>query len=315
LQESWKARGLGIRLGKFGGYPECFEQWLAKHNLHVQGMNPQELTVCALTFVDDIYLVAHSTADAAIMLQEVESALRKFGLFLQQQKLKWMANKHVLEQTLQHGNNQLPRHATLVVLGSMLTDHGNELQAYEHRISQSWKCFFRWKQALVCKTASLESRLALWQKTVLCSLLWCLETLRPLQWAYRRIRTTVALQIAIMMGLKRRFQEQPETWLEWHKRRYSTAHRVAMTHHVDIISVLTNKRRKWAGHISRFGVKPRAAHLLKAIILWRPLSWWKTQQVALDLGLSRFRHPGHIHPTRWEEQFGSNWLFEQLDSN
>ena len=53
---------------------------------------------------------------------------------------------------------------------------------------------------------------------------------------------------------------------------------------------------------------PRAAHVLKLLLLWRPLSWWKQQQVQISLGLSKFRHPRRFRTMRWEKQFSKNWF-------
>ena len=143
--------------------------------------------------------------------------------------------------------------------------------------------------------------------------------LQPLKHGEQRLFSTQCLQIAIMMGLKRYHAKHPgevtEPWLDWHKRRYRTARNVSIQHHIDIRASLTNKRNDWAAHISRFGTGPRCSHLLKAILLWRPLAWWKMQQKALERGLSTFRHPGHLHPRRWEEHFRDSWLFDNLDND
>ena len=47
-----------------------------------------------------------------------------------------------------------------------------------------------------------------------------------------------------------------------------------------LISVdVAKERARWAGHIARFGVGERPVHILKCLLLWRNVYWWKWQQL------------------------------------
>ena len=80
LVESWKARGMGTQLSSFEGDPGCFKKWLSKHACHVNGFDIENLHISALAFADDIYLLARSAIEAAVMLSEVREELSKIGL-------------------------------------------------------------------------------------------------------------------------------------------------------------------------------------------------------------------------------------------
>ncbi len=41
------------------------------------------------------------------------------------------------------------------------------------------------------------------------------------------------------------------------------------------------------------------------------VSWWRMQQSYVDSSGNHFRHDGHLKPSRWEDRFPKEWLFEQ----
>ena len=68
---------MGIQLSSFEGDPGCFEKLLSKH---ANGFDIEILHISALAFADDIYLLARSAIEAAVMLSEVREELSKIGL-------------------------------------------------------------------------------------------------------------------------------------------------------------------------------------------------------------------------------------------
>jgi hypothetical protein len=181
----------------------------------------------------------------------------------------------------------------------------NEHDTHHHRICQSWKVFHKWGHILMAHRTPLKSRLEFWRKTVCGSLDWCLETCRRNTNSLKLLYSAQCLQVAKMMGLKRKVLPDKtfEPWLDWHKRRYQTASQVIQAHSIDIRSIMSEKRLSWNSHISRFGTDNRSMHLVKLILHWRPLAWWRLQQQAIANSTSSFRHPCQFTPRRWEEQF------------
>ena len=100
-----------------------------------------------------------------------------------------------------------------------------------------------------------------------------------------------------------------EPWLEWQVRSMRYAGEIIKQHKVDIIDALNDKRREWAMHIARFGHEHRAQHLLKAVLSWRNVFWWKQQEVYNVLSLNPLRHP-YFCPRRWEDAFAPNWMHD-----
>ena len=136
------------------------------------------------------------------------------------------------------------------------------------------------------------------------SLDWSMETCRYSEVALKKMHTAQCLQFAKMMGLKRkRIEGVFENWIDWNKRRFRTAAKVIQQNEVDIRGIVSAKRQAWAAHIARFGADGREMHLIKLLLNWRPLEWWRLQQYSLQNGLSNFRHRGQYTPRRWEEQF------------
>ena len=124
-----------------------------------------------------------------------------------------------------------------------------------------------------------------------------------------RIRTTQRFMVRKMMHSKRlvNAESEYEPWLEWHKRTMKNAIAVVYKYEGCIINTLATKRHSWASHIARMGIFPKSQHLLKAVLFWRNLTWWKEQQLWNELGVDELRH-GYFRPRRWESQFPLNWM-------
>ena len=99
-----------------------------------------------------------------------------------------------------------------------------------------------------------------------------------------------------------------EPWLDYHIRRYRAAKELIAQHAIEVRGLIIDKRKAWTQHISRFALDGRETHLLKNIILWRSLDWWRYQQGYIDNDFSSFRHPSVFTARRWEAQFPRNWV-------
>ena len=180
------------------------------------------------------------------------------------------------------------------VLGSYVRSDCKEDVAAQHRASQSWKSFHKWRHVLCCNYTSMEQRITFWQKTVGVSLLWCVDTLRGHKTTLRILRSAQRLQIVKMMGIKRRSTSagQLEPWLDWHIRRFRAAKQAIEQSKADIVVAAKQKTQEYAKHMSRFGTGGRDCHLVKEVALWRPKSWWKLQQRSNSRSQYPFTHPG-----------------------
>ena len=109
-----------------------------------------------------------------------------------------------------------------------------------------------------------------------------------------------------MLKIKRRPQE---SWLDWHRRSFGKVKELIRDFDVCILDKLENLKRSWAGHCVRFGLEDKEPHMLKALLFWRPFSWWKEQQWFNDVyPESRVVHAAQQGvPKRWDAQFSSNW--------
>ena len=155
---------------------------------------------------------------------------------------------------------------------------------------------------------TLVLRIRFWMKTVAASMLWGLETSRSSGECSKLLRQVQRFQVAKMMGLKRRKYESGaiEECLEWHIRRMREAKRVIRECQVDIVEILKACKTKFAAHIARFGLDGKEQHLVKHVLLWRSLAWWREQQEynATIEDHFRFLHLTTCgHPRRWETQF------------
>ena len=99
-----------------------------------------------------------------------------------------------------------------------------------------------------------------------------------------------------------------EDWLEWHKRSLRDIRDAAVLCKVWVEQVLQDEREDWAGHISRMGLKSRSPHVLKYFVGWRPLEWWRTQQIYNLTSYQTIFHPlGWGKPRRWEDGLPTQW--------
>ena len=98
-----------------------------------------------MAFLDDIYLVSTSPLELQIMLNELVIALNLIGLDVNAKKVNWTANSAALQNLGEFEIAVGPLHKPCVdyvkVLGSLIFGNCHEIQAAEHGIQASWKCF------------------------------------------------------------------------------------------------------------------------------------------------------------------------------
>jgi len=196
-----------------------------------------------------------------------------------------------------------------------------ESDAYHHRARKAWGTFFKWKDTLRCKSVDIGTRLDFWNKTVAASLTWGLETTRAsCKCAQIAVRTQRHM-IACMLQRHRQPVDEmgnysPEGVLETfvqHKIRVNREIKTILSQvrpNLEVGKMIRNKKRSFAGHISRFGMQNREEHIVKHIVLWRNAFWWHYQRRQILKGFSSFTHPRVGKIARWELQFPRNWITE-----
>ena len=276
------------------------------------------------TFVDDLYFVANSLQEAQTMTNELVTKLAEVGLCPKTSKIKWtcdnFASAAETGQKLQINGHDIGPSQSIKVLGSMIAGDGSEREAYTHRAQQAWKTYFTWERVL-CTRTPIESRLRVFKTTVLKSLLWGLETTRHKLKHIELLTTTAKLMVRKMMRLKRRpltlsDEGSPilwESWLDWQIRSMSSAGKVLKDNFASIDKLLPHNRITWTYHVGRFGIEPRETHIVKHVLLWRNLGWWRNIQYFKRCGISNFRHPGPGKLRKFEEALPCNWTKRCLE--
>lgn len=100
-----------------------------------------------------------------------------------------------------------------------------------------------------------------------------------------------------------------ESWLDWHKRSFRRVNNLTQEANSCILGHLDKLKRSLAGHCVRFDLGEKEPHLLKAVLFWRPYSWWIQQKWFNEM----FSDTRVVHvarqgvPKRWDTQFSSNW--------
>ena len=259
------------------------------------------------------------------MTNELVSKLAEVGLSPKISKIKWTCDDFTSAvesgQKLKVKGHDIGPSQSIKVLGSMIAGDGSERETFTHRAQQAWKTYFTWERVL-CSRTPIESRLRVFKTTVLKSLLWGLETTRHKLKHIELLNTTARLMVRKMMRLKRRpltlsNEGCPilwESWLDWQIRSMSSAGKVLKDNHASIDKLLPQNRIAWAFHVGRFGTGPREKHLVKHVLLWRNLSWWRNIQQLNRCGMCNFRHPGPGKLRRFEEALPGNWLKRCFES-
>ena len=67
-----------------------------------------------------------------------------------------------------------------------------------------------------------------------------------------------------------------EPWLDWQIRSMSRAGAETRSRNLEACHLLTRERLSWAGHVARFGLDDKPAHIGKYLVSWRPLVWLRT---------------------------------------
>ena len=60
------------------------------------------------------------------------------------------------------------------VLGSIISASGSERDAFDHRISCSWKCYHKWAH-IFSSSADLTHKINFWYKTMFRSMTWAVQ--------------------------------------------------------------------------------------------------------------------------------------------
>ena len=155
----------------------------------------------------------------------------------------------------------------------------------------------------------MRNRAKLWESTVQNSLTWALESTRGSQGNLQILRAAQRRQFVRMIGSTRRVLEGGvlEDWVVFQKRVYRRAIEIIDDCGLDVGKFLKQKKLDFIGHVSRFGLGDMENHMVKHIILWRPITWWRMQQKAILDG-DPFVHPRVGKIKRFEDQFPGYWV-------
>ena len=211
----------------------------------------------------------------------------------------------------------VPQARILKILGSMVACDLSEVEAYHHRIVCGWATFHKWAKQVMSK-ATIASRLKFFSKNVYKSLTWALVTCRCEQFLLDKLDTIQAQMVRKMLGIKRKpvpnSSHGLEPWLAWQVRSFSKAKEVIGAHNCSVSTLFERDRQNWMQHVARFGVEDKPPQLLKSLLLWRNLEWWRRQQFYNDLfvaGPQCLRHPWpFVNDRRWEETFPLDWILQ-----
>ena len=192
-------------------------------------------------------------------------------------------------------------------MGSLITDDISEKDAYAHRATKAWGVFHKWSHVLCCD-APLAVRLKFWRRVVEPSMLWGLQTCRtPTKKTLIAFAHIQHNMIRKMMKSKR---QNHESWLDWHRRTLGLARDIARQHRMHVEQLLEVRRESWAGHLIRLGCKSGVVHAVKLVLAWRPLTWWRSQQIynAVTLDAPVLHPHDWGQPRRWEESLPIGWM-------
>ena len=101
LDASWRQHGFGIRFGKWHTSSEAWKEWAKNSKIHLS-TSLEEIIVCVLAFVDDIYIIAKSFTGGQIMTNELVQGLAVIGLRPKISKAQWICGDH--ESTIERGD-------------------------------------------------------------------------------------------------------------------------------------------------------------------------------------------------------------------
>ena len=208
------------------------------------------------------------------------------------------------------GHVLVPAVDSLVVLGSVVRCDGFELPAIRHRIAKAWGVYHKWAHVLTSK-AKIGDRVAFWTRVVLPSLTWGQQTLRePTNNGQRHLTACQHMMLRKIIKVKRKPAGNTlDPWLDWQIRSLTAARDLARSNHIQIVDLVSQKRVSWASHLIRLGNQSGELHICKFLITWRPLSWWREQQIFNLISTETCFHSfGWGLPRRWENIFPADWM-------
>ena len=277
---------------------------------HIWYFDIDDIGVTICIFMDDTYTFSSSTGEAAAMMADFEEELEMLDLSVQETKFEYMKNRFVRDDVkliIQTKEAKLVE--GFEVLGSWVRIDMREHEAAKHRISRAWRVFHKWREVLVNRDVNIKERLMFWHKTVGRSMTWALETTRASAVIKRLLKSAQRQMVVKMLGLKRISEGWViEPWLQYHIRMCTKAKTVLRSNDSEITKMLERDKIQFASHISRFAIGDRETHLVKHVLLWRPLKWWRLQQIHIKEGRDFLVHPEPGFKARWENQFGPSWV-------
>ena len=106
-----------------------------------------------------------------------------------------------------------------------------------------------------------------------------------------------------------------ETWLDWQIRTIQKTREVAAYFMCEVATRFHEQRFNWANHVARLGIKSKQPHIVHVVMLWRPLFWWREQQLYAGIDFSTpIKHPSDWgKPRRYENGLQLDWMAQALN--
>ena len=209
-----------------------------------------------LRFADDLVLIAHSSQEAEVLLEELSNCTKPHGLRINKKKTVVMRNKHADAQPLHLSTCRIPEVDSFTYLGREINTMKELEPELLRRQRAGWAAFHR-IEPIMRNSTDVQLKANLFNSTVLPALTYAGETWAFTEKTERRLRTTQANIERRMLGLTLR--EQREQNLHNTDIRQKTQVKDAVQH-------VNHSKHRWAGHVMR----KNDDRWTKKLTEWRP---------------------------------------------
>ena len=240
------------------------------------------------SYMDDTYIWSSSRAHLQRMLHELCDRLLPRGLQVHPRKTEIIDNMQGGDEFQVSKNlvkSKGPDHI-IEVLGSPLSFRGEPAMLVAEMQKRCRQAFWG-NRGILLADAPLTGRLQNYVILVRQAALWGCQTWPCTEYILKSANTLQALQIRGMLKQKR---GSAAGWLEWHKRSLRMAR----------LQIQRHKIERWSSFIlgqiwSLYGHVARGDPVTTAMLSWRGMRWWRTQQ-SIPVSWGGERHAQRFNP-------------------
>ena len=219
-------------------FTSCLEEIFHGINWSGKGINIDGEHLHHLKFADDIVLISTNTKEAEIMLNDLHSESRKYGLKINRTKTKLMINDNISATPVKHEDSEIEFTTEYIYLGQKISlQEPNQASDIKRRAQLGWVAFGK-LHTIMRSNLPMSMKKKVFNQCVVPTMTYACETCATTKRMDNKLRVTQRAMERLMAGVTK-------------KDRIRNTELRRKTKVEDIILRIKKSKWRWAGHTAR----------------------------------------------------------------